>query len=305
MQLLGVEFTDYACFTERLVPLRPGVQILVGRNNAGKTAILRGLGAMSGLPITGSAKLDRGLEGYTRNGGPTPYFGLNVWFAIGAEDWPLFAFNPSEPPFYDTHTSTLVFQLRVFSQQTIVGLTSCVIRAGSREVEAIHRDPSGSYAQGRIDGAGIIRHTEPLAVLAGRSNVGDLGAFPVLKPAPLLQNLLPLTNVQWVEARRFARTNLQAKEEKFLPANAESLAPYLLTLQGSKKKTFNRIQDFITRIFPEFEPRAQGELRRFDANFRWFRYKSAVGVLWLRRGAITGSDYISPDDSIRNHHLAR
>jgi len=69
----------------------------------------------------------------------------------------------------------------------------------------------------------------------------------------LFKKLLPLTNVQWVEARRFARPNLQAKEERILPANAESLAPYLLTLQGSQKRVFNRIQNFITRIFPEFD----------------------------------------------------
>lgn len=191
MQLLGVEFTDYACFTERLVPLRPGVQILVGRNNAGKTAILRGLSAMSGLPFMNSAKLDPDLEGYTRNGGPTPSFGLNVWFAIGAEDWPLFAFNPASLPFYDIHTSTLIFQFRVFPQQTAVGLMSCVIRTGSSEVQVIQRDASGSYLRHRIDEAGVVRNNEPLPLLAGRSNIGDLGAFPVLKPVRYSKTCCP------------------------------------------------------------------------------------------------------------------
>lgn len=253
MQILGVEFTDYACFATRLIPLRTGVQILVGRNNAGKTAILRGLAAMSGLPPTLSAKFDSGLEGYCRKTEPVPFFGLNVWCALDEVEWAQFANDRNRPSFFNPAASRLVFKFHVFTQQNIVGLDSCVIRTGTREDEAVRRQPTGSYFLNRIDEKGLVQNTETIGALGNRAQIANLGAFPILHPTPLFKDLLPLTNVQWVDAKRNARPNLQAREEKVLPPNAESLAPFLLTQQGSKKRVFNRIQRFITKVFPEFE----------------------------------------------------
>jgi hypothetical protein len=268
MQLLGVEFTDYACFKKRFIPLRPGVQILVGRNNAGKTAILRGLGALSGLPFTIAPKVDPSLEGYCRTRGMFPFFGLNVWFAVDSELWPLIAVDHREPPFYDPTDSRLVYKFRVFPQQNIVGLDSVVLRTGAKELEIFRRESQGVPLVRRIDPKGIVHHNEQLKVLANRSSVGDLGNFPIISPAPLFEKLLPLTIVQWVEAKRFSKANLQAKEEKVLPPNADSLAPFLLTLQGSNKRVFNKIQDFITRVFPEFDSLNPGSpiLRPFTSD---------------------------------------
>src|SRR5882762_9009885 len=98
MDLVGVEFTDFACFDRRFVPIRPGVQVLVGRNNAGKTALLRGLGALSGLPVgQATGRIEPELQGYTRNSTTNPSFGLNVWFTFGSDDWSRFAYNQSQP----------------------------------------------------------------------------------------------------------------------------------------------------------------------------------------------------------------
>src|SRR6266852_3170837 len=258
MQLLGVEFTDYACFKKRFVPLRPGVQILVGRNNAGKTAILRGLAALSGLPFTMAPRMDPGLQGYLPNAQVQPYFGLDAWFVPSVEEWLLFAYNRDQPPLYDVAISRLIYKFRVFPQQNTVGFDSCVMRMGVtrigvNEVEVVHRNIEGKYLQGRVDEKFLVHHWQDVKILADRGTWPGIGRYPLLDPEPLFKDLLPLVNVKWVEARRYARPNLQAKEERVLPANAESLAPYLLTLQGSQKRIFNRIQDFITRIFPEFD----------------------------------------------------
>jgi hypothetical protein len=42
MELIGIEFDGYASFSTRYVPLSKGINLLVGRNNAGKMALLRG-----------------------------------------------------------------------------------------------------------------------------------------------------------------------------------------------------------------------------------------------------------------------
>ena len=253
MQLLGVEFSDFACFARRFIPIRPGVQILVGRNNAGKTAILRGLAAMSGLPFRNPANLDVGLAGYSHDVGGAPSFGLSIWFNAGIEDWPLFARNRDLPPFYDPAASKLIFRFRVWPQNNVAGLTSLVLSAGSGELEVVRRDANGNYFLNRIDPNGVIGQTEGIRLHASRAIVGDIGSFPVLDSALLFKDLLPLMNVQWVEARRYAQPDLQAQEQRVLPPNAQSLGPYLLTLRGLKRKIYNRIQDFILRIFPEFD----------------------------------------------------
>src|SRR2546430_1097816 len=129
MQLLGVEFTDYACFKKRFVPIRQGVQILVGKNNAGKTAILRGLGALGGLPFVMSPKVEARLDGYCPSGGTFLSFGLNVWIAASPEVWPLIAVDHKQPPFYDPANSKLVYQFAFCHSKipSVCFLSSCVL----------------------------------------------------------------------------------------------------------------------------------------------------------------------------------
>ena len=67
MKLLGVELSDFACFEREFVPIRSGINLLVGRNNAGKTAILRGISAVSALPIESVPHLTEDLTGYCKN----------------------------------------------------------------------------------------------------------------------------------------------------------------------------------------------------------------------------------------------
>src|SRR5215469_11139569 len=67
MKTIGIELCDFACFDSQFVPIRPGITLLVGRNNAGKTAILRGMSALQALPIGLSPKgTPVNLGGYFR-----------------------------------------------------------------------------------------------------------------------------------------------------------------------------------------------------------------------------------------------
>ncbi len=47
MEIIGVEFEHYASFSKCSVPINKGVTVLVGRNNVGKTALLRGLSILN------------------------------------------------------------------------------------------------------------------------------------------------------------------------------------------------------------------------------------------------------------------
>jgi AAA15 family ATPase/GTPase len=66
MEPLGIRFENFACFDECYVRLDQPLQILVGKNNAGKTAVLRGLTALRGLPIGDTNPIPFVLGGYAR-----------------------------------------------------------------------------------------------------------------------------------------------------------------------------------------------------------------------------------------------
>jgi predicted ATP-dependent endonuclease of OLD family len=47
MKVLGVKFLNFACFDECYLRLDGGIRLLVGENNAGKTALLKALTALN------------------------------------------------------------------------------------------------------------------------------------------------------------------------------------------------------------------------------------------------------------------
>jgi hypothetical protein len=71
MKLLGVEFANFACLDRQFIPLRPGINLLVGKNNAGKTALLRGLSALGSLPVGNVQPIPAELAGYCRDSSST------------------------------------------------------------------------------------------------------------------------------------------------------------------------------------------------------------------------------------------
>src|SRR5258708_37214879 len=78
MKLLGAEIRNFACFEKQYVPLRQGIGVLVGKNNAGKTAILRALSALRALPFgptgtPGQRNVPINLDGYMTNDSPTSF----------------------------------------------------------------------------------------------------------------------------------------------------------------------------------------------------------------------------------------
>lgn len=65
MKLIGIQLENYACFEKCFVPLEPGLSVLVGRNNSGKTAILRGLTCLRSLPIGEQKQFEPEVHDYS------------------------------------------------------------------------------------------------------------------------------------------------------------------------------------------------------------------------------------------------
>lgn len=251
MELLGVQFDGFACFEKRLVPLKPGIQILVGKNNAGKTALLRGLATLRALPIGTPQSLDQEIAAYARTTTPVPTFGLHVWYRVGLHDWHLIGEPGKRAPFAEGEDVELDIQFRVWPHQNLVGLEGARLIFGTSEVPIITKREGSNYFQLLLNQDNQSRHELHIDNLLDRK--GEVGSWPTLRPQHILSEVAPLTKVERIDAHRFVQQNMPAREEREFPSGAANLAPYLLTLRGSNRRTFNRIEEFIVKVFPEFE----------------------------------------------------
>lgn len=84
-------------------------------------------------------------------------------------------------------------------------------------------------------------------VLSGGRIAGILPANDLFNP------LIELTKIRLVEAHRVFRDRLALKTVSSLEGEAGELGLYLQWLQGDDPRKFNKIQSFITQLFPEFE----------------------------------------------------
>ncbi len=257
MRLHGVEFSNFACFNRQFVPVRLGINLLVGRNNVGKTALLRGLSALSALPIHAPPRtIPTDLTGYVR--GP---INESVPFDIvcGIED--------SDRSFLDGFPDA--------SWQRILadGIASWkfVFVADSRSVaflqcEVAIPDPMG------IPGlkTAVMIDTRSGPVFASRlrhpdlSSVGrvavQLAQFAGEEPIRIFdpsrsinRPLRLLRNVKLISPHRVVVPGQMLQTSRDLPSDAQTLAPFLMTLHGRDRDTFEAIEKFVIKVFPEFK----------------------------------------------------
>ena len=141
MKLLGIEFEQFACFDRQWIPLQPGVNILVGKNNKEKTAILRGLGSLTLLPIPSSQPSRTAAQGYFRK--PANYFDLNLVFALEDSDTiiPFVVANDDAwRGILATEKPLLKFRWRMRPASNMAYFLKCSIIVGGREVELLAPD---------------------------------------------------------------------------------------------------------------------------------------------------------------------
>jgi energy-coupling factor transporter ATP-binding protein EcfA2 len=251
MKPLGIRFENFACFEECYVRLDEGIQILVGKNNAGKTAILRGLTALRGLPFVTNDALPFNLGGYARGAATPGDFTFHIECLFEEGDFGLLGGQiESWPPAKNSKNRLIDFDFRVVAAGNFVGLQAATFNLDDRKIPLIMKESNAwiqlQYNQyGKADGRVAVRGTS-------ESRGGGTG-WPIFADAPIFSALAPLKSVRMLEAHRVARpeNNLQAVDE--LASNAESLAPFLDTLSGNNRRKFHEVEGLLTRTFPELE----------------------------------------------------
>ncbi len=251
MRLIGVEFEDFACFDQRFVPLELGLNILVGRNNAGKTAILRGFSLLNALPFEPVQSIDRDLAQYVRKEGAPPHFGLRVWFRIESGDTQLFQGPTGRwERFIEIESPEEDFYFRVFPADGLVALTEWSLHYKGKKLPLLERDKE-HYVRLIHKFEGGPPDSQRLQTRAIRSGP-DKQNYPIFPCEAFFSGFKALKLVKRIDAHRVVTPVLALQSVDTLSPSAETLPQFLQTLYGSQRGKYNAIEEFVTRVFPEF-----------------------------------------------------
>jgi AAA domain, putative AbiEii toxin, Type IV TA system len=257
MKLLGVEFRDFACFDLQFVPIRTGMNLLVGRNNAGKTALLRGLSALSALPFSSPRpQIPADLTGYLHAGAKEVPF--DVVCGIDESDGSFFEGVAPERWAVIMKEGLARWKFAAVTESRQVSFTRCIFvipdpRGIQKEVEVsvIETDSAGVAAK-RIRYPDIAAFHGARITLHGLAAGGPMVDFfnqrkPFASPFVQLQNVKLISPHRVVVQRQTLQTALD------LPSDGQNLPQFLMTLHGRDRDTFEAIEKFVVKVFPEFK----------------------------------------------------
>jgi len=251
MKPLGIRFQNFACFDECYLRLDEGMQVLVGKNIAGKTAILRGLTALRGLPVGEPENVPFVLGGYGRGSAGRADFDFHIEFSFEKSDFGVLGGAIEQwPKARDAGSRLFDFHFRAFADGAIVGLLGIDLILDEARTGLLENE-SGVFIQKQHNPYGQPSGRVVLQQVIGRQN--SSGIWPAFKPAGILSALVPLKSVRMIEAHRVAspELNMQAVDE--LSPNVESLAAFLDTLSGNNRRKFQQVEALVRRVFPELE----------------------------------------------------
>lgn len=245
MKLIGAELTDFACFDRQFVPLRGGMTVLVGRNNSGKTALLRGLSTLQSLPIgEPTQRMPTDPKGYFRQG-QMP--GIELLCELEEAD--LQYFNGANRSHLNQLRESALgrWQFTITPSGLLFQKCRVDLPWGNQTVDLLLNDAGRGFVQTvRIHDLQTVSKRQISNRVANGGPVFDRGT-------PLSGPLGTVGNVKLVSPHRVVHETqlLQTTEE--LPSGAENLAAYLQTLNGQHRETFLEIEKFVTTVFPEFK----------------------------------------------------
>jgi len=262
-----LSFANFACLDRQFIPLRPGINLLVGKNNAGKTALLRGLSALGSLPLGNVQPIPAELAGYCRDSSST--FTIELLYRTEQSDAQLF-YHPEvtagKAIFQETVRGLLLKELqaeealarwrfKVFGRNRLVGFLDLTVELpvrGSEERKAIvlTRNEEGRLLFRRVRYPDLV--ADAATLLGSTTMSGPDGAYPILDQTDLSAPLRNLGAIRLINPHRVAQPRQPLQSVSNLTADAQSLGPHLQTLQGNNREVFEKIEAFVTRVFPEF-----------------------------------------------------
>jgi ABC-type transport system involved in cytochrome c biogenesis ATPase subunit len=250
MQLIGVEIENFAAFQKQFVPLRDGINVLVGENNTGKTALLRAISALGNLPVgtSPSGRAIPPLAAYCHQK-DFPSFVARVIVRLEAGDpsiltleavWDRLAIG-----------ATASFEFKVWAANGTVDFRRALVTLEGRQLEFYVARDDGFHR--RIFDAHRFENFQMDVLPSARYGTpqgNTVAAIP--SGLPYFAWAKSFADICSIDSHRRTESNLPLAANNSLPRNASSLATFLDTLQGNDPETFGRIKKVIVDAFPEF-----------------------------------------------------
>jgi len=266
LKFIGVELSSFACFERQFVPLQPGLNLLVGKNNSGKSAILNALPLLRNAFQSDQPSTQVALGPYVRGEGPQAHCDFAVFFELETGDQSIF--DPAQPfdwiGFVLKRRPVLVNRFRIWRESPIFAFRGTdalvpgwpgalpVVEVGKQGVNSLHYNPPANLAAGPTTVAPHSRRgtmSSPGGVVAPDGMLG----YQQAATSPWLQAFGTLRRLRFVRPQRIVTDRSALATTNALAPDGSDLANYLQTLQANRRQEFLAIEEFIVGSFPEFE----------------------------------------------------
>jgi len=252
MKLLGAELVNFACFDRQYVPLRDGISLFVGRNNAGKTAILRGLSALSALTLGPLLNPVPNLAGYLQDG-MSGSFDLHLLCQLDGTDAGFFTAAPEDWIRRACEEGLARWQFAVNANGQ-VAFKSCAFQLPPTTNGRTVATPIVAVRSGQVNVYTLGFPDLSLANTRTFNPVKSDPGGPAFDLGPTVSSPLEaIRNVKFVSPHRIVLEGQMLQTTLELPSDARILAQFLQTLYGRDRDTFEAIEGFVTEVFPEFK----------------------------------------------------
>jgi len=254
MKLLGIELRNYARFKQCFVPLGDtGVRLLVGRNNSGKTAILRALSALSALPFRGNSPLPGDVARYLPD--QSPLYEMDIVFGYEDQEKTFFGSDLSLwSPFAAAVNKKWVYSFRALPHLGRIQLFTATLRADKDFDLPLIGFESNVLTRFMRNGHGIVSGRSQLRIAGnGPAAIDGTPVATYELDGPYLSQFAALMSTRYIHVHRVVKPYLSLQTLETLNDNAESLAPFLDTLNSNRREVFSQIEKVVTNVFPEFK----------------------------------------------------
>jgi predicted ATPase len=254
MNLKGVEFRDFACFESCFVPIDTGIRILAGKNNSGKTALLRGLNALRALPFEGTSAMDSGIQRYARIQSPYPTYALNIWCEYEGNDSSFFGDGVvGHRTYLQAREFKWKFVLQAFPQAGAIDLQRINLVCDGQDLPIMDAvAPGSNLVQLHYASNGTVARRTGFSANSSGQALPNGKQLYIYRRVDICSAVAALMNNRMVAAHRVVRPSLNIQALDALSDSADSLAPFLDTLQSNNRDKFIEIEKVVTGIFPEF-----------------------------------------------------
>lgn len=269
MILQGVEFEDYACFTRQFVPIKQGLNLLVGRNNAGKTALLKGLAVLSAIPLQFASSIPPSivdlaisLQAYARTTAPEAYYRVEIIFQLQESDQIDLPDKERAKEIIRERETFLVYRFWILpsrNQDQVIFDQAELRIQGYPALPLVISEQGLNVLNFKFPEPGV---ELPPVLGTGKVNPGGKPVstpdrknhfVPIPKHGNFFDALAQFHRLRYVSPHRVVSPWINIQTADVLPDSAENLPIFLQTLYGRDRKAFQQIENLLISIFPEFE----------------------------------------------------